>query len=96
MNDANDDDIKPVADPDDDEESSQDHQIPQVPEVKETGEDEPQFSDPMASPAVLGEENVFSGDAPEGEPADIDDELAKVGLSNDADGVKPLSSDELD
>lgn len=81
---------------DDDDNSSGDHQIPDVPEVKETGEDEPQFSEPMASPSVMGEENVFSGDASEGEPADIDDELAKLGLDNDADGVKPLSSNDID
>ncbi len=87
-----DDDISTVSDDD----SSGNHQIPDVPEVKESGEDEDQFSDPLASPSVTGEENVFSGDANEGEPADIDDELAKLGLENDADGVKPLSSDDLD
>jgi hypothetical protein len=83
-------------DSDNDDKSSADHQIPTVPEVKETGEDAEQFSDPMASPSVLGEENVFSGDAPEGEPADIDDELAKLGLENDSEGVRPLSSDDID
>lgn len=37
------------------------------------------------SPAVVGEEDVFSGDAPTAEPADIDDELEAVGLHGDSD-----------
>jgi hypothetical protein len=54
--------------------------MPSVPQVDESGVEEAQFEEPVASPNVVGEENVFSGDAPEGEPADIDEELAKVGL----------------
>lgn len=72
------------------------HQIPTVSDVHEGGVDAPQFSDPIASPGVTGEENVFSGDSTEGEAADIDDELKKVGLDSDENGVKPLSSDDID
>ncbi len=43
---------------------------------------------------VVEEEDVFSSDMAEAEPADIDEELAKVGLKNDDDGVKPLTSEE--
>jgi len=42
------------------------------------------------SPAVAGEEDVFSGDATTSESPDIDEELEKVGLSGDEKGVKPL------
>jgi len=49
------------------------------PETKDKVIDEPQFEEPIASPAVLAEENS-SGSAPEGESMDIDEELAKVGL----------------
>ena len=59
------------------------HKIPQIDEADESGDDEPQFEEPIASPEVTGEENVFSGDAPEGEPADIDDEMRKVGLEKE-------------
>lgn len=44
------------------------------------------------SPAVLDEENTFLGQAPE-EPADIDEELKKVGLEGDEEGIKPLGED---
>ena len=59
------------------------HQIPEAGEVDEGGEEESQFEEPIASPEVTGEENVFSGDAPEGEPADIDEEMKKVGLEKE-------------
>ena len=45
-------------------------------------------------PSVTGEEDVFSGDMPGAEPADIDAELEKVGLHGDEEGVKPLGIDE--
>lgn len=44
------------------------------------------------SPAVEGEENPFSGNTP-GEEYDIDEELEKVGLHGDKQGVKPLDID---
>lgn len=66
--------------PADDDGSDSSHQIQSANEVKEGGEDEEQFDAPIASPSVTGEENVFSGDAPEGEAADIDDEMEKAGL----------------
>lgn len=40
-------------------------------------------------PSVVGEEDVFSGDAP-AEPADIDEELEKIGRHGDEEGVKPV------
>lgn len=40
-------------------------------------------------PSVTGEEDTFSGDMPQ-ESADIDEELEKVGLHGDEEGVKPL------
>ena len=43
------------------------------------------------SPAVLGEEDPFSGDATSSESPDIDDELAKVGLKG---GNRPLGLDD--
>lgn len=39
-------------------------------------------------PSVVGEENVFSGDAP-AEPADIDEELHKAGLTHDTGDSPP-------
>lgn len=42
-------------------------------------------------PSVTGEENI-SGDMPV-EPADIDEELKKVGLEGDEKGIKPLGED---
>lgn len=52
-------------------------------------------------PSVLGEENASSGDMAGGEPADIDEELAKVGLHgdfrDDKEEIKPLDvSEEID
>lgn len=42
-------------------------------------------------PSVVGEADIFSGDMPQsGEGYDIDEELGKVGLSGDEDGMKPL------
>ncbi len=79
-----------------DDDASENHQIPAVSDVTESGTNEPQFEGPAASPGVTGEENVFSGDATEGEAADIDAELKKVGLESDENGVKPLSSDDID
>lgn len=72
-----------------------DHKIPEVTEVHESGVDEAQFREPVASPGVTGEEES-SGDAPGGEPHDIDKALADLGLENDVNGPKPLSSDDLD
>lgn len=85
---------KPVSTNDDD--VGNNHQIPSVPKIDEGGVEESQFSDPVASPSVTGEENVFSGDTTEGEAADIDEELKKVGLDSDENGPKPLSSDDID
>jgi len=60
-----------------------DHQIPGVPQVTESLPDEAQFEEPVASPNVTGEEDA-SGDAPSGEPVDIDEQLKKVGLAPDS------------
>lgn len=47
-------------------------------------------------PSITGEEDAFSGDMPSESP-DIDEELGKVGLSGDEEGIKPLDvTDELD
>ena len=78
-----------------DNDSSDNHQIPEAPEVKESGEDEDQFTNPTASPAVTGGQDIAS-DAPGGEPQDIDKALSDMGLENDEGGVKPLSSDDID
>lgn len=80
----------------DETEPTDDHEIPEVASIDDGPTEESQFTDPIASPAVVGEQDVFSGDATSGEAADIDDELAKVGLENDADGPKDLSSDDID
>jgi hypothetical protein len=72
-----------------------DHKIPDVGEVKEGHDDESQFEEPVASPNVAGEESI-GGSAPIGEPQDIDQALADLGLENDSEGVKPLSSDDID
>lgn len=45
------------------------------------------------SPAVKGEEDVFSGDTTTSESPDIDSELEKVGLHGDEEGIKPLGVD---
>lgn len=82
-------------DPLDDSGERDDHKIPEVTEVHESGVDEAQFQEPVASPGVTGEEES-SGDAPGGEPHDIDKALADLGLENDVNGPKPLSSDDLD
>ncbi|KKP93632.1 MAG: hypothetical protein UR98_C0003G0002 [Parcubacteria group bacterium GW2011_GWA1_36_12] len=47
--------------------------------------------DPKKPPSVAGEEDPFSGDATSSESPDIDEELEKVGLHGDEEGVKPLS-----
>lgn len=75
------------------------HPIPDVPEVD--GDDdliEDKFEEPIASPNVTGEQDVFSGDTPQGEPADIDAELEKLGLPGDTDkGPRTLDvSKDLD
>lgn len=75
------------------------HPIGDAPEVD--GDDnliEDKFEEPIASPSVTGEEDVFLGDMPQGEPADIDQELEKLGLSGDSDkGPKTLGiSDDLE
>jgi hypothetical protein len=77
---------------------SDNHKIKQhIDTVKDTPEEEHQFEGEDASPNVKGEENVFSGDTPEGIPADIDAELEKVGLAGDSNGVKPLDvGDDID
>ncbi|OGE09271.1 hypothetical protein A3A60_04050 [Candidatus Curtissbacteria bacterium RIFCSPLOWO2_01_FULL_42_26] len=61
-----------------------DHQIPGVPQVTESLPDEAQFEEPVASPEVIGEEDA-SGDAPEGEPVDIDAQLESIGRDKDHD-----------
>jgi len=43
-------------------------------------------------PSVVGEEDI-SGDMPTESP-DIDEELGKVGLSGDEEGIKPLGLDQ--
>ena len=64
-----------------------DHEIPYVPQVDESLPDEAQFEEPVASPNVTGEEDA-SGDAPEGEPMDIDEQLKSVGrLKNEDDQI---------
>ncbi|MBI2327427.1 hypothetical protein HYU92_03825 [Candidatus Curtissbacteria bacterium] len=45
------------------------------------------------SPAVLDSEDAFSGSMPEESP-DIDEEMEKVGLHGDEEGVKPLGVKE--
>ena len=57
------------------------HTIPNVVQVDESLPSEPQFEDPIASPSVTGEESP-SGDAPDGEPVDIDDQLKSIGYDN--------------
>ena len=47
----------------------------------------------VESPAVLGEQNPFSGDATSSESPDIDEEMEKVGKHGDEEGVKPLGED---
>ena len=91
-----DDDVSDLgSDADDDSTTTGDHQIPTIPVVKEGTEEAGQFEEPIASPNVLGEESI-AGDAPDGEPQDIDKSLADLGLENDEGGVKPLSSDDID
>ena len=46
------------------------------------------------TPAIADEEDVFSGDATSSESPDIDEELEKVGLKGDEDGVRTLDIDE--
>lgn len=46
------------------------------------------------TPAVADEEDVFSGDATSSESPDIDEELEKVGLKGDENGVRPLDVNE--
>jgi len=50
--------------------------------------------DPKKPPSVAGEEKPFSGDATSSESPDIDEELEKVGLHGDEEGVKELDVDE--
>ena len=54
------------------------HPIDDVPQVAEGLPNEAQFEEPVASPEVTGEEDA-SGDAPDGEPMDIDEQLKSVG-----------------
>lgn len=49
---------------------------------------------PATPPSVIGEENPFSGDATSSESPDIDEELGKVGLQGDEEGIKPLDVNE--
>ena len=56
--------------------------------------DDDDHNKPNQSPAVLDEEDVFSGDATSSESPDIDEELEKVGLKGDDDGVRTLDIDE--
>lgn len=93
MNDDDSDDkIKKV---DDGDTHDDNHEIPDIGDVKEGQDDENQFEEPVASPNVAGEESI-GGSAPTGEPQDIDQALADLGLENDSEGVKPLSSDDID
>ena len=69
--------------------SSDDHKIPSTRFTEETGEDEEQFKEPIASPSVTGEEDAFSGDATDSESVDIDQELGKVGLRGDEEDETP-------
>lgn len=71
-----------------------DHQIPEAGTVTESKTDEDQFEEPVAAPSVTGGEDPYS-DATDSEPVDIDDQLGKLGLDNDEDGVKPLSSEDI-
>ncbi len=57
-------------------------------------DDEENDDDKVKSPAVPGEEDPFSGDATSSESPDIDEELEKVGLTSDENGVRPLDVDE--
>ena len=50
--------------------------------------------DPAKPPSVTGEEDPFSGDATSSESPDIDEELEKVGLHGDEEGVKELDVGE--
>ena len=59
-----------------------DHEAPEVPQVSESLSDEAQFEEPVTSPEVIGEEEA-SGDAPDGEPVDIDDQLKSIGRDKD-------------
>ncbi|MBI3341535.1 hypothetical protein HY024_00260 [Candidatus Curtissbacteria bacterium] len=53
------------------------------------------IADKAKSPSVLGEEDPYSGDASDSVAVDIDEELAKVGLTGDkSEEVKPLGVDE--
>ncbi len=92
MNDDNDDKIKNKDGTGDNDDN---HKIPYAGEVKEGYDDENQFEEPIASPNVAGEESI-GGSAPIGEPQDIDKALSDLGLENDEDGPKPLSSDDID
>ncbi len=80
---------------DSDDSDDNNHKIPSIGQIKEGQDDESQFEEPIASPNVAGEQSI-GGSAPIGEPQDIDQALADLGLANDNDGVKPLSSDDID
>ena len=56
-----------------------------------TEEDDDLKHQAAKSPAVLGSEDAFSGSTPQESP-DIDEELEKVGLHGDEEGIKPLGS----
>ena len=57
-------------------------------------QDSNEEEDPKKPPSVAGEEDPFSGDATSSESPDIDEELEKVGLHGDEEGVKELDVDE--
>lgn len=46
---------------------------------KDSGDDEVQFEEPMASPAVT-DESGFAGDASSAEPMDIDEAMNQAGI----------------
>lgn len=72
-----------------------DHKIPQVPNVDDSGANEEQFEEPIASPATTGEEDSDSGDATDSQPVNIDEALKNVGLQSDEDhGPGSLNLDE--
>lgn len=59
-------------------------------DVDDPKKDHDQEHEAAKPPSVEGEENPFSGDATSSESPVIDDELQKVGLHGDEDGVKEL------
>ena len=84
-------------DPQDDIQEPTDEQLKHANDDLDLGDPDDNKHKQTAPPSVLGEEDIFSGDMPQsGEGYDIDEELGKVGLAGDQDGMKPLGvSSEL-